>query len=174
MYFQCQRFCQGMIILNRHSQHILPDNWSKPLSIYPPQSPSLVVSKKEKETCNFKCIDGWHWSANAAPNLDVAIASMGMSRSPKHDTHDDEVPEKKLIHIVFKNEPNQSTILIYFCSLKGGVPFAATCSAWYHITTLQCGGIIGSSHDASDYDDDDKKEEVGENGGNDEGDSWTI
>ena len=136
MYFQCQRFCQGMIILNRHSQHILPDNWSKPLSIYPPQSPSLVVSKKEKETCNFKCIDGWHWSANAAPNLDVAIASMGMSRSPKHDTHDDEVPEKKLIHIVFKNEPNQSTILIYFCSLKRGSSFRRnlfSVISYYHV-----------------------------------------
>ena len=54
MYLQCQRFCPGMIILNRHSQHILPDNWSKPLSIYPPQSPSLVVSKKRERNMQFQ------------------------------------------------------------------------------------------------------------------------
>ena len=41
--------------------------------------------------------------------------------------------------------------------------------SYYHVAMH---GIIGSSHDASDYDDDDdKKEEVGENGGNDEGES---
>ena len=53
-YLQCQRFCPGMIILNRHSQHILPNNWSKPLSIYPPQSPSLVVSKKRERNMQFQ------------------------------------------------------------------------------------------------------------------------
>ena len=53
-HLQCQRFFPGMIILNRHSQHILPDNWSKPLSIYPPHSPSLVVSKKRERNMQFQ------------------------------------------------------------------------------------------------------------------------
>ena len=67
---------------------------ASPCPYIPPNHLPWLWAKKEKETCNFKCIDGWHWSANAAPNLEVAITSMGMSRSPKHDTHDDEVPEK--------------------------------------------------------------------------------
>ena len=45
-------------------------------------------------------------------------------------------PRKNLIHIVFTNEPNQPTILIYFCSLKRGSSFRRnlfSVISYYHV-----------------------------------------
>ena len=136
MYFQCQRFCQGMIILNRHSQHILPDNWSKPLSIYPPQSPSLVVSKKRERNMQFQMYRWLTLKCQCSAKFRGCYRINGNVKVSKTRYAWWWSPRKNLIHIVFTNEPNQPTILIYFCSLKRGSSFRRnlfSVISYYHV-----------------------------------------